>query len=336
MDNQPESGLDFDGMSRRELLRFGAVFATTALLAACGGKTLETATAPSSSAAPTTRTPAVRLPAVSTTAPRTTTPEVPSAPAPDFAIDFSREPAGALNPARWNFEEGTEAADDNQEAQAYTSRPENVRVEGGKLLIQAHPEIYGGRKYTSARITTQGKFDFQYGSLVVRAKMPKGVGTWPAIWLLPSHPVFTANATDAQFNNPDDPYFYAKDGEIDMAEAYGNRPGYVEATVNTYNNLKAGHPAGGSITLPDLSGAFHDYELDWRPGIMTFRVDGKPYLVAKKPSDNPDDWPYDKEKYHLILNLALGGTGGGDVIDPAQAANWRLEIASITHTPLAK
>ena len=96
-----------------------------------------------------------------------------------FSDEFDRP--GAPDPAKWDYELGYIR---NNEKQFYTSRPENVRVEGGALVIEARKEPYQGFGYTSASVNTSGRFEFQYGRVEVRAKLPAGTGMWPAIWTL--------------------------------------------------------------------------------------------------------------------------------------------------------
>jgi beta-glucanase (GH16 family) len=96
-----------------------------------------------------------------------------------FADEF--DTPGALDPARWGYEIGPIR---NNEAQYYTSRAENVRAEGGMLVIEARKEPYHGYAYTSASVNTRGRFELLYGRIEVRAKLPAGRGAWPAIWML--------------------------------------------------------------------------------------------------------------------------------------------------------
>ena len=215
---------------------------------------------------------------------------------------------GLPNPARWSYETGFVR---NNEAQYYTrDRQENARVENGLLVIEGRKEKFKnpeyapdkkGRRgqefadYTSASVTTRTKAGWTYGRIEVKAKLPKGRGTWPAIWML---------GTDRQAGWP-------ACGEIDIMEFVGHNPGVVHANVHTkkYNHAK-GNGKGDKLQLPDGSDAYHVYAVDWYPDRMEFFVDEKHYFTYKNEGSGNDSWPFDKDQY-LILNLAIGGAWGG-------------------------
>lgn len=219
------------------------------------------------------------------------------------------EGSGLPDPARWDYEVGFVR---NNEAQYYTrARTENARLEKGCLAIEARKEPFknpsfnpesqrpGARReyadYTSASVTTRGKFAWIYGRIEVRAQLPKGRGTWPAIWML---------GTNRQAGWP-------ACGEIDIMEFVGHEPGIVHANIHTkkYNHvLKTGK--GDKLSVADASEAFHIYALEWFPDHMDFYVDDHKYFTFKNEETGSDVWPYDKEQY-LILNLAIGGAWGG-------------------------
>jgi beta-glucanase (GH16 family) len=235
--------------------------------------------------------------------------------AADWKLVWSDEfdKPGLPDPARWSYEEGFIR---NNEAQFYTrERKENARVENGMLVIEARKEQYRnpafdpnaneksrGRRnrefadYTSASLNTRGKASWCYGRIEVRAKLPKGRGTWPAIWTLG--------------NNMREVGWPAC-GEIDIMEFVGFNPGVVHANVHTraYNHVKKTEK-GSPITIPDASEAFHVYALEWDEQRLDFFVDDKKYFTFKNEGTGAEVWPYDKEQY-LILNLAIGGAWGG-------------------------
>jgi beta-glucanase (GH16 family) len=219
---------------------------------------------------------------------------------------------GLPDPAKWDYETGFIR---NNEQQYYTrARKENARVEDGMLIIEARKEQWknptydpagkgkgrGGRSrefadYTSASLTTRGKASWTYGRIEVRAKLPAGRGTWPAIWML---------GTNRQVGWP-------ACGEIDIMEFVGFEPGIIHANIHTkrYNHvLKTGK--GDKITIADASEAFHVYAVEWRPDRLDFFVDGQKYFTFQNEGTGADVWPYDKDQY-LILNLAIGGSWGG-------------------------
>lgn len=263
--------------------------------------------------------------------------------APSLDVDFSQMADGEpLDPALWSFEEGNTVADYNAEAQTYTSRPENVRVENGALVIQARREQLNGREYTSARINMKRKHDIMYGKLEVEARLPKGVGAWPAIWLRTSDTPYTDGATEAQRSERN---FHIKNGEIDIAEAQGAREGLVFSTVHTRESKDAGgNPHGVQLQVPDMYDSFHTYGVEWTETRITFTLDGQPYHTIEKQSDDTDSWPFNHH-FHLVINLALGGNWAMDLknrlqlpfenaVDDSMEEFWKLYVRSVRYYPL--
>ena len=204
-----------------------------------------------------------------------------------------------LNPDKWTAL-NTSWGGGNNEAQYY--RPENVKVEDGLLVITAKQENYGGKNYTSGRIHTQYKGDWLYGKVVVRAKMPAGRGTWPAIWMLPSMNAYG---------------IWPKSGEIDIVEYVGYDKNRLHGTFHTdkFNHM-LGTQLGKSIEYPGITTTFIDYTMIWSPGEIELYVDDLLLTrFAYTPEFNQDvkphqAWPFD-QPFHLIINLAIGGNWGG-------------------------
>ncbi|MYL65243.1 family 16 glycosylhydrolase [Bacillus hwajinpoensis] len=208
----------------------------------------------------------------------------------------------SINEEKWNFVQGG-GGYGNNEWQNYTNREKNARVEDGSLVIEAHKENFGGNDYTSAKLTTQNKGDWTYGRYEIKAKLPKGQGMWPAIWMMP---------TDYELYSD-----WPATGEIDIMELLGHDPDTV------YGTLHYGKPwknTGESYDLPvgDFSDEYHTFTLDWEPGEFRWYVDG--ILYAKQ-----NDWftkneneaaaytypaPFDRD-FFLQLNLAVGGNWPG-------------------------
>lgn len=202
---------------------------------------------------------------------------------------------GLPDSEKWNYDVGGSGWG-NQELQYYTDgRTENARVENGKLIIEARKENYGGNDYTSARLVTKNKGDWLYGRIEVKAKMPAGRGTWPAIWMLP---------TDWYYGG------WPQSGEIDIMEHVGYDEGIVHGTVHTdaYNHTK-GTQQGNSYEVPDATSAFHVYSIEWSEDTIEFFVDDDKYFMFANQG-TWQKWPFDK-RFHLILNIAVGGTWGG-------------------------
>ncbi len=221
---------------------------------------------------------------------------------PTWEQNFDNSPNNQLDDKQWNIYEGAPEA--NSEAEYYTDNPKNIRIENGVLIIEAHNEAVDGYKYTSARIDTQGKQEFKYGKFEIEAKLPKGVGTWPAVWL----------SAVNQENNPDDDFDPAnprKNGELDIIEAVGFEPNVVYAVAHSQKDPDdVDHFS--TIKIPDCYDKFHTYGFEWTPKNLTYYVDGKPfYVVNKKEKYKIDQWPYDRP-FNFVANLALGGAWGGE------------------------
>jgi len=207
----------------------------------------------------------------------------------------------ALDLSKWRYDTARKREGwYNGELQYYAAdRPENVRVADGHLTIEARreqldPRLYadwGGQHYTSGRILTRGLAAWTYAYVEVRAKLPCARGTWPAIWMLPE----TGGWPDG--------------GEIDIMEMVGSEPEVVHANLHTALFVHSrGTQRGATMPLPGACGAFHDYQLDWRADSITIGVDGHAYMRVR--NDQPGGrgaWPFDAP-FHLILNLAMGGS----------------------------
>lgn len=202
---------------------------------------------------------------------------------------------GLPDDSKWNYDVGGDGWGNN-ELQYYTkNRTENARVENGHLIIQAHKETYGGKSYTSARLITKTKGDWKYGRIEIKAKLPGGRGTWPAIWMLP---------TDWAYGG------WPASGEIDIMESVGYDPGKIYGTVHTeaYNH-SLGTQRGSSIMIADAESNYHLYAIEWDENKIDFFVDDTKYFTFSNQGDWTK-WPFDK-RFHLILNIAIGGDWGG-------------------------
>jgi len=246
-----------------------------------------------------------------------------------WTYDFTNRPDGRLSRLDWNFETGSQAADYNGEAQAYTSNTQNVRIQDGTLIIEAKPQSQDGKQYTSGRVNTLSKFDFTYGTLEVDMKLPSGVGTWPAAWLLPADNKYKLADYAIPSSNP---YAWALNGEIDFAEAVGYIPGQNIPAIHSYNEVQRA-PTYTPGYVPTSTSEFHRYGVIKTPDSITFTIDGVPYNTRHKTSDNPLEWPYD-QPYYLILDLAIGGKWAGAHGIDDTSAPWRLQVKDISYKPL--
>jgi beta-glucanase (GH16 family) len=215
-----------------------------------------------------------------------------------------------LDDTKWNIDVWS-SRKVNDEDQAYTARANNLRVEDGLLVIEAHNEDYEGAKYTSGRVHSAGKGDFLYGRFEVRAKLPRGQGTWPAIWMLPSDPFAYATTCDeGDWQGNPDCDAWPNSGEIDIMEHVGYQMNHVHGTVHTkaYYWL-VWKQRKGRILLDDVAGAFHVYSVEWTPERIDVLVDDTLYFSYMNEHKGWREWPFDKP-FHMILNLAIGGAWG--------------------------
>lgn len=202
-----------------------------------------------------------------------------------------------VNTANWNFDIGTGSGGwGNNESQYYTSRPENVKVENGKLIITALLENYGGKSYTSARLNTKAKIFTKYGRIEMRAKLPKGRGTWPAFWMLPEQQLYGTN-------------YWPDNGEIDIMEYVGYQPGIIHGSVHTHENY-GGNSITRTITYSGVEDDFHVYAIEWASDMIKFYVDSYYYGNYYRSGQSWNYWPFD-QNFFILINLAIGGNWGG-------------------------
>ncbi|MDT0690830.1 family 16 glycosylhydrolase [Salegentibacter sp. F188] len=222
-------------------------------------------------------------------------------------LTWSQEFDEPLDTELWNFETGNgENGWGNEEAQYYTE--DNAEVVDGNLVITARAEEMNGFDYTSSRITTQDNFEFTYGRVEARAKLPEGAGTWPAIWLL--------GADIAEVGWPET-------GEIDIMEHVGNQQNTIHGTLH-YPGRSAGNADGDSILVENVSSEFHTYTMEWSSERIVFLVDGVVYHTYQ---NNPDS-PFNKD-FFLILNVAMGGTFGGEIAEDFEESSMEIDYIRV-------
>jgi len=206
----------------------------------------------------------------------------------------------SLNLNYWNIEVMPEGSVNN-EAQSYTESPENVYVSNGNLIIRAkkeNPFNPSDPKYTSGRVTTKDKLGIQYGYIEVRAKLPSGVGSWPAIWMLGSDI---------------DSVGWPKCGEIDIMEHVGHDPNHIHFSL--HNNTLWGDVSGtdqqGVFYSQEIENQYNTYAVDWDSTQIKGYLNNQEYFqFTKSEFMEYEEWPYDLP-FFLIINLAIGGNWGG-------------------------
>jgi beta-glucanase (GH16 family) len=233
-----------------------------------------------------------------------------------WADEFDTD--GLPDPARWSFDTDYNGSGwHNRERQYYSAdRPQNVRVEDGRLIIEAHREElrdrpdWSGQRYSSARLVTRGRAAWTYGYFEVRAKLPCARGTWPAFWMLPAD------------RTPD-----FEHGEIDIVEHVGHDAGRIRHSLHTGSrNHRRGNHLTASVRLRSACNAFHTYHLHWTPDRIVMGVDGVDGFEERHRVNS--DWPFD-QPFYLILNLAIGGTLGGARGIDERALPARLEVGYV-------
>lgn len=209
---------------------------------------------------------------------------------------------GAPDPAKWGYDLGA-GGWGNSELQYYTNRTDNVVVSNGTLKIIAKAESYSGSNYTSARLLSKDKFSFKYGKIEARAKLPVGVGTWPAIWMLGSN-----------INNVGWPAC----GEIDIMEHKGSQLNTIYGTLH-YPGHSGGNANGTTTVISNATTEFHKYKAEWDANTIKIFVDDVLFHTVANSSSLPFN-----QNFFIILNVAMGGTFAGPV-DPA-FTNATMEV----------
>lgn len=226
---------------------------------------------------------------------------------------------GSPDPTKWNFEVGNHQWP-NRELQAYTDRPQNVFVKDGKLTIRAIKEQDGEREYTSAKINTCGKHSWTYGYFEFKVKIPDGVGSWPAIWMMPEHVIMPRKEQEKLGFAPENMY-WPNCGELDIMEHVGRRKNNLLFSLHCKNHNHANRDTVQYTTThqfdDDYCSDYHIIGLEWTENYIEYLVDGESYCRYNKaddPDQSHDSWPFCKP-FYLIFNIAVGGGLGGPVND---------------------
>ncbi len=217
--------------------------------------------------------------------------------------------AGAPDPTKWGYDIGTGSNGwGNNELEFYTNRSENSYVSNGTLKIVAKKENYSGSTFTSARLLTQNKFAFTYGRVEVSAKIPAGVGSWPAIWMLGSN-INTVG--------------WPTCGEIDIMEHRGSELNKIFGTLH-YPGRSGGNADGNTKTITNATTEFHKYVLDWSTTTISIYVDDM--LIHAVP--NSSNIPFNHD-FFFILNVAIGGSFAGAVDPNLNSATMEVDYIRV-------
>ena len=215
----------------------------------------------------------------------------------------------ALNLEKWSFEIGGHGWGNN-ELQYYSDDDSTAFIQDGKLVIRADlvPQGTGSsdnlRYFSSARLRTNGKGDWRYGRIEVKAKLALGQGIWPAIWMLP---------TDWMYGG------WPESGEIDIMEHVGYDPGRVHGSIHTGSyNHKINTQRGGSKLLDKISSKFYVYAIEWYEDRIDFLIDDAKYFSFQNDGKNDfNTWPFN-QRFHLLINIAVGGDWPGSPDETTQ------------------
>jgi beta-glucanase (GH16 family) len=200
---------------------------------------------------------------------------------------------GSPDSAKWTYDLGG-GGWGNSELEYYTKSLNNVSVANGLLTITARKESIGGMNYSSARMVSKGAGSLLYGRIEVRAKLPSGTGTWPAIWTLPN---------DYVYGN------WPNSGEVDIMEMVGFDPNNVHFSAHN-QTYYAGNAKTSTDNIPTASTDFHLYREDWTPYAIRGYYDNVLVFTYVNDGKGSVTWPYD-QKFHLLMNIAIGGSWGG-------------------------
>ncbi len=206
-----------------------------------------------------------------------------------------------LDPQSWTYEMGNGCPDicgwGNDELEWYTDRPQNARLENGHLIIEARNDNWQGHPYTSARIKTQGKREFQYGRIDIRARLPQGRGIWPALWMLGSN--------IGQVGWP-------ACGEIDIMELVGHLPHLSHGTAHWGRDVANHHFLGADYSHngEPFSERFHVFSIIWLKDHITWFVDDVAFFEFDHTKTQGQPYPFN-QPFFFIFNLAVGGNWPG-------------------------
>jgi beta-glucanase (GH16 family) len=222
--------------------------------------------------------------------------------------------SGTLDGNAWTVEGGDGCPNlcgwGNNELEYYTGRPENLFFQDGSLIIEARQESFGGRNYTSSKIVSRGKKVFKFARVDIRARLPKGKGIWPALWMLPQNNVYGG---------------WPSSGEIDIMELVGHEAGKVYGTLHYgpgpgSTTISRSYSLAGGATFND---EFHVFSLEWKLDQIKIYVDGNLFSTVNKTDIGSATWPFN-EDFFFIFNLATGGNWPGNPDATTNFPQWLI------------
>lgn len=230
-----------------------------------------------------------------------------STPSLVWADEFNTD--GAPDASKWGYDIGTGSNGwGNNELEYYTNRAINATIKDGVLKITAIREPYSGSNFTSARLLTKDKFSFKYGSIIVKAKLPSGVGTWPAIWMMGNN-ISTVNWPNC--------------GEIDIMEHRGSDLNKITSAFH-YPNFFGGSAKVATTTIDNATTEFHIYKAVWTSAEIKIYVDDKLFHTLA----NNLGIPFNQD-FFILLNIAMGGNFGGSIESNFSSATMEIDYVRV-------
>jgi beta-glucanase (GH16 family) len=278
-------------------------------------------TPPPATTAPPAPTPTPEPTSIPTSTPIATPVPVPVTVEDGWELVWSDEFEGeTINSDNWTYDIGGWGWG-NGEAQYYTDRPENARVENGLLVVEARQERFEDSYYTSARLLTQGLQAFQYGRIEARLKVPSGAGLWPAFWMLGND---FSRDPDAPLESN-----WPHVGEIDIMEYVGREPDLIMGTAHGPGYAGAGGLGRWNRQDYAIADDFHTYAVEWEEDEIRWFYDGEHYYTLTPEVVGDREWVFNKE-FFVILNLAIGGQFAGTIgLDTQFPANLYVDYVRV-------
>jgi beta-glucanase (GH16 family) len=221
---------------------------------------------------------------------------------------------GLPDPAKWAYETGASGWGNNELENYTASRLENARVDSGYLVIEARNDNYQSHQYSSVRMHSTGTGNWTYGRMEIRAKLPLGRGTWPALWMMP---------TGSSYGG------WPSSGEIDIMEHVGSDQGNIHFSTHCQKYyFKLGNQKTAIKKVADCSTAFHVYAMEWTADTIRGYVDTSLYFTNVNEKTGWQAWPFDKP-FHFIFNIAIGGDWGGAVDNTIFPQRMTIDYAKV-------
>jgi beta-glucanase (GH16 family) len=221
---------------------------------------------------------------------------------------------GLPDSKKWAYETGASGWGNNELENYTASRLENARVDSGNLIIEARNDNYQNHQYSSVRMHSIGTGNWTYGRFEIRAKLPFGKGTWPALWMMPTSSTYGG---------------WPSSGEIDIMEHVGSDQGVIHFSTHCQKYyFRLGNQKTATKKIADCSTAFHVYAMEWNADTIRGYIDTSLYFTNVNEHSGWQAWPFDKP-FHFIFNIAIGGDWGGTVDNTIFPQRMYVDYANV-------